>query len=78
LRKIAQKGTTIFACTHDPNHVLWFCDRVIVLGDKEIIANGRQKDSINSEILGKIYGNICNVKNFEDINIVVPSDVIRD
>lgn len=78
LRKIAQNGTTIFACTHDPNHVLWFCDKVIVLSDKEIIADGRPRDSLNDEILKKIYGNICNVKNFEDINMVVPSDVIRD
>ena len=78
LQKIADKGTTIFACTHDPNHILWFCNHVIVLGDKEIVANGHPKDWINKEILGKIYGNVCDVKNFDDIGVVVPSEVKSD
>lgn len=73
LQKISQKGTTIFACTHDPNHILWFCDKVIVLCDKSIIANGSPKDSINGETLNRIYGNVCDVKNLDNINIVVPS-----
>lgn len=75
LKKISQEGTTIFACTHDPNHVLWFCDNVIVLCDGKIVANGHPIDSINNKILNRIYGDVCNVKNFDDINMVVPSEI---
>jgi len=76
LQKISRKGTTIFACTHDPNHVLWFCDKVIVMGDKGIIADGKPSDSITDEILFGIYGGICKVKNFGGVNMVVPSGIV--
>lgn len=75
LQKLSRKGMTIFACTHDPNHILWFCDKVIVLGNEGIIANGVPKDSINNETLNRVYGNICIIKNLKDINVVVLSKI---
>jgi len=75
LKKIAKQGTAIFACTHNPNHILWFCDNVIVLNKGRIIANGNPKSSINMETLNKIYEGVCDVKNFDDINVVVPSEI---
>ena len=75
LQKISQKGTTIFACTHDPNHVLWFCNRVIVLGDKSVIADGSPMDSVTKETLNRIYGNICHVKKIDNTNMVFPSEL---
>lgn len=74
LQKIAKKGRTILACTHEPNHVMWFCNHVLVMGDKGIVANGHPHDSINNETLGRIYGNVCDVRNLDTMKIVVPSN----
>ena len=73
LEKISQNGTTIIACTHDPNHVLWFCDKVVILGEDGIIANGAPKESITQETLNRIYGNICDVRGVDDVTMVVPN-----
>ena len=40
LRKLADQGAAIVACMHDPNHVLWFCDSVVVLDKQRLIAQG--------------------------------------
>jgi iron complex transport system ATP-binding protein len=73
LEKISEKGTTILACTHDPNHVLWFCDKVIVLGEEGVIANGTPRDSITKETLERIYGNVCDVRGVDNVNMVMPN-----
>lgn len=33
-------GKTTLICTHDPNHIFWFCDKVIVLGKNETERSG--------------------------------------
>ena len=40
LRTLAAKGKLILACTHDPNHVKWFCDQVLILKEGEVMARG--------------------------------------
>ena len=74
VRELARKeDLTVVGCTHDPNHVLWFCDKVVILGDDGIIANGTPTDVINNEILNKIYDNTCDVRCLDDIHMVVPN-----
>jgi len=37
MRLVAESGVTILACSHDPNHVSWFCDKVVVMKDNRIL-----------------------------------------
>ena len=61
LREIARSGIAVIACTHDPNHVLWFCDRVIVLNKGRILAKGETKSVLTSDLLSRMYGKkMCN------------------
>jgi len=53
LRKISGNGTTIIACTHDPNHVMWFCDRVVVMGNKRLISIGSPEVILSEKFLMK-------------------------
>ena len=56
LRQIADQGTTIVACTtHDPNHVLWFCDSVVVLDKQRFVAQGNPTDIMCDTVLDEIY-----------------------
>lgn len=75
LKKISSKGTTILVCTHDPNHVLWFCDRVIVLEDKHVLADGKPSDALNTDILSRIYGDTCNLHRIGNTVAVLPSSI---
>lgn len=73
IRKIVDHGKSAVICTHDPNHVLWFCDNVIILGNEgSIIAEGKPGEAINKELLNRIYGNICKVSTIKGHAIVLP------
>ncbi|ADN36273.1 ABC transporter related protein [Methanolacinia petrolearia DSM 11571] len=77
MREIAEDGKTIIACSHDPNHVSWFCDRVVVIGNGGVVANGAPSDVICEDVLSKIYGNSCSVSTVDNIRIVIPGDLLR-
>ena len=72
IKERTQEGISALTCTHDPNHVLWFCDKVVVLGHNGIIANGNPAKALTEETLNKIYGGVCSIKSFEDMQVVIP------
>ncbi|NDV27769.1 ABC transporter ATP-binding protein [Desulfovibrio sp. JC010] len=75
LRQIADSGTTIVACTHDPNHVLWFCDSVVVLGKQRFVTKGNPSEIFCDSILDEIYEDVCRVREVESTRMVLPRHV---
>ena len=63
LRSLCAGGKTVIVCTHDPNHVLWFCDRVLVLETGRAAAQGEPKDILTAERLTALYGFACTLEN---------------
>ena len=59
LRDIAEHGCAILVCCHDPNHILWFCDQVVMLKRGEIIRDGRPSEVMTTEMLKQLYGSAC-------------------
>jgi iron complex transport system ATP-binding protein len=72
LRSLSKKGITILACSHDPNHVAWFCDRVIMLGEGQVVADGHPRVSITESTLKMVYRESCRVRKIEGLPVVVP------
>ncbi|MCD4845667.1 MAG: hypothetical protein K8R25_14390 [Methanosarcinales archaeon] len=72
-KEFTKKGVTALTCTHDPNHVLWFCDKTIVLGSDHIVANGNPSNALTNKTLNEIYGDVCNIKKFGDMQMVIPT-----
>ncbi|MBU0969703.1 MAG: ABC transporter ATP-binding protein, partial [Proteobacteria bacterium] len=72
LKKIADQGTTILACSHDPNHVAWFCHTTVVLGSSGVLAQGDPGLVLCQELMDRIYENTCQVKQLGDLKIIVP------
>ncbi len=68
LRTLAAKGKLILACTHDPNHVKWFCDQVLVLKEGEVMARGVVSDTLTQPCLEDLYGQICQLQN----DVIIP------
>ncbi|MCK9632376.1 MAG: ABC transporter ATP-binding protein [Methanoregula sp.] len=77
MRSITEEGKTILACSHDPNHVAWFCDRVIVISNSGVVANGHPRDVINNEILDLIYKDTCSVRSTDGVRMVMPRCIIE-
>ena len=76
MRTIVESGTTILACSHDPNHVAWFCDRVVVMDEKgSIVANGPPAEVISEPVLDTIYPDTCAVRRVDRVQMVLPRQI---
>ena len=56
LRHIAASGVTVLVCCHDPNHIMWFCDHVLVMSRGEIIAQTSPEEITRGDFLARLYG----------------------
>jgi iron complex transport system ATP-binding protein len=72
LRDIANSGKTVFACSHDPNHVLWFCDTVIVMKNGKLLSSGDPYDVINTNTINELYDDLCSVPELSGTRVVMP------
>jgi len=76
MRKVVEKGITILACSHDPNHVVWFCDKAVVMNGHGVIAKGTPPEVITQKVLDEIYQGICDVRNLGDVKMVLPNGIM--
>jgi iron complex transport system ATP-binding protein len=72
LRTLAYEGITIVACTHEPNHILWYCDRVLVLNRGRILADGPPQCAMTDTTLGAVFPETCSVQQAGSVRVVVP------
>ena len=56
INELSKLNTRIFCVTHDISMITRIYDRVLMLKDGKIIADGHQNEVINSENLNKLYG----------------------
>ena len=56
INELSKLKTKILCVTHDISTITKIYDRVIMIKDGRIIANGEQSKVINSENLNKLYG----------------------
>jgi iron complex transport system ATP-binding protein len=55
LAKLAGQGLTCIKSTHAPEHALWVSDRVIMMKEGRVIADGHPRDQITPENLYRLY-----------------------
>jgi iron complex transport system ATP-binding protein len=76
IRNNTLKGKTTLICTHDPNHIFWFCDKVVVLGKEgTVLAEGKPSEVLSREMLREIYGDLCELKYLYGNSMVVPNTI---
>jgi len=76
LKSVSAQGKTILACSHDPNHVAWFCNTTVVLGKGGIIATGDPARVFSQGLMDKIYRDTCQVMDDQDLKMILPSGLI--
>lgn len=77
LQTLSHQGKTIVACTHDPNHVSWFCDHVLVMHEGELVAEGHPSQALCEETLNQIYHDTCQVGRLKGGRIILPKTVFK-
>jgi iron complex transport system ATP-binding protein len=77
VRSLALEGRTVLVCTHEPNHVLWFCDRAVALGrGGRMVADGPPHRVITEELVATLYPSVGAVA--ADGRNVTPRDLVPD
>jgi iron complex transport system ATP-binding protein len=57
LREQAKDGMAVAVVTHDLNLASMFCDKVVLMAEGKIVAQGNVESVIQQDILQKVYGN---------------------
>jgi iron complex transport system ATP-binding protein len=76
LRSLAQQGAAVVCCSHDPNHVAWFCDRVVVMQAGEVVAHGTPAEALNGATLDRLYPGDWNLTAVNHVPVVLPKSVL--
>jgi iron complex transport system ATP-binding protein len=74
LRELARGGTTVVCCSHDPNHVAWFCDHAVVMQAGVVMAEGPPADTLSAATLERLYPGACAVTNAAGLPVVLPRE----
>jgi iron complex transport system ATP-binding protein len=78
LRELAAGGTAVVCCTHDPNHVAWFCDRAVVMQGGRVVTEGSPSDALDLATLDRLYPGVCTITKADGLSIVHPSGLCSD
>jgi iron complex transport system ATP-binding protein len=73
VRRVArERGLGVVMSLHDPNHALSFADKVVLLGNGRICAQGKPLEVIRPETILDVYGIETKVLTHEGRNILLP------
>jgi iron complex transport system ATP-binding protein len=75
LQSLKSRGNlTIVAATHNPNHILWYCDEAMILDGGRLILNGKTGDVMNEENINKLYGDKFRLSRETEKGYFLPRD----
>ncbi len=78
LQSLTQDGITIIVCTHDPNHILWFCDNALVLSQGRLLAQGHPHTLLKEDVFSKIYGKTFHSVEFNNSYMIYPKQLLKN
>lgn len=65
VRALTHSGYTVLLSTHNPDHALRWADRVLLLHDGAVLAQGAPKDVMTGQRLSRLYGVTIQVREIE-------------
>ena len=56
VKDLSRDGYTVLLSTHNPQHALWYADKVLALSDGRVAAFGRTGEVLSPPLFGTLYG----------------------
>jgi iron complex transport system ATP-binding protein len=69
---LSHEGYTFIKSTHFPDHALWASDRVVMIQNGEVIADGRAEEKLNSDNFQRLFGVSVRVVTVDGMRVCVP------
>ena len=73
LKMLSEKGMAILMANHDINLLTRFCDRILLLHDGKIIADGKPNDVVTQENIRKVFDIEVEIVQSGGVNYVLPT-----
>lgn len=71
-RILADEGYTILMSSHQPQHVLSYCDNVIALKDGRVLRSGAPAETISKELISDLYGIDVTIEDIKNTKVIIP------
>jgi len=72
IRDVVEDGKTAIVALHDLNLALRYADRVVVMKDGRVIADGKPAEVLEEDVIEGVYGVKAIVKNENGLRYVIP------
>lgn len=66
------KDITFIIASHDPNHILWYCDLSLLIHKGEVKAKGIPGQILTKQNLESLYGIRCDLLTIDDKSFLYP------
>ncbi|QFT56434.1 ABC transporter ATP-binding protein [Microbulbifer sp. THAF38] len=76
-RSLADSGKTVVLALHDLSLAARFCDRILLMLDGEMLAQGIPQEVLTPALIGEAYGVSCEFRWRDGIADFVPLDLLR-
>lgn len=78
LDELRAAGRTIVMTTHFPDHALWLADRVLMLREGSLVADGAPETVVTAERLGRLYDTPIAIHTVNGaLRVCVPDNIPR-
>ena len=72
VRDLAKDGYTVLLSTHNPQHALWYADRVLALFHGSVAAFGDTKDVLSPALIETLYGTSAEFHETPGGSVILP------
>lgn len=77
VKSLTQEGFSILLSTHNPQHALWFSDRVLALKGGKVLASGAPNEIISTPLLRELYGMNAILLDTPGGKVIAPASISR-
>ena len=78
VRELADEGYTVLLSTHNPQHAVWYADRVLALKEGRVAAFGLVRETITPSLLGTLYGTRTELFDTPGGSVILPAHTINN
>ena len=73
VRALAREGHTVLVSTHNPQHALWYADRVLAMRAGQVEAFGPVQETLTPALIETLYGRHVHLEQTAGGPVIVPA-----
>lgn len=71
-RKLSNEGYTVLMSSHNPQHVLSYCDHAVALKGGTVLHSGTPEQTISPELMSELYEVKVTIEDLKNTKVILP------